>query len=286
MEILFDCLPCMLRQVLEASRMVTDDNKIQADIMKDSINVLSNYKNYTCSPELALAMHQIVKKHTGTVDPYENIKKDDINSALKVYPMLENYLVSKQNSLYWALKIAATGNIIDSAIYKNIDIEGCVEQELEKEFAICDLDLFENKLKTAKNILIIGDNAGETVFDKILIKNLAPKKCVYAVRNLPIINDATIYEAKLSGLDECAEIISSGSNAPGAVLSMCNLKFIDIYNNCDLIISKGQGNFEALSGNGKEIFFLLKAKCSMIANRLGVNIGDYVFVNYLNKSTR
>ncbi|HZJ78518.1 MAG TPA: ARMT1-like domain-containing protein [Clostridia bacterium] len=281
MKIFLDCLPCMLKQVLEATRMSTDDTQTQEEILMEAINILSEYKNYSCSPDLALAMHKTVKRHTGNNDPYEAVKQKDISAALKIYPKLKDFLKQKNNSLYWALKIAATGNIIDSAIYSNIDVEECVETELEKEFGLCDLEAFETKLKTAKTLLIIGDNSGETVFDKVLIEHLSPMlNMKYAVRSEPILNDATAKEACQSGLDEHVDIISSGSNAPGTILEKCNSTFIKLFNEADIIISKGQGNYEALSDCSRDIFFLLKAKCPMISKRFGVNLSDYVFIEH------
>ncbi|NLD49908.1 MAG: DUF89 family protein, partial [Clostridiaceae bacterium] len=169
------------------------------------------------------------------------------------------------------------GNIIDSAIYRDIDIEGCVEKEIEKEFSICDLEHLENKLKHAKSLLIIGDNAGETVFDRVLIEEFLYLDITYAVRSEPIINDATVKDACASGLDSCTRLISTGCNAPGLILDECSEEFLNIFNSADIVISKGQGNYESLSDQYKEIFFLLKAKCSVVSDKLGVNVNDYIF---------
>jgi len=103
MEIFLDCLPCMLRQVLEASRMATDDIDVQEKILIEATDVLSNYKKYSCSPDLALAMHQTVKKHSQKLDPYDIVKSRDIKAAKKVYPFLKSFLHEKNHSLYWAL---------------------------------------------------------------------------------------------------------------------------------------------------------------------------------------
>lgn len=208
-----------------------------------------------------------------------------MKAAEKVYPVLKSYLQNKQDKLYAALKIAATGNIIDSAIYSNIDIENCIEKELNNNFSICDLDCFEKKLKKAETLLIIGDNAGETVFDKVLAEYLSPLDIFYAVRSEPVINDATTEDAYCSDLDKYTTVISTGCNAPGAVLEKCSPEFINIFNKADIVISKGQGNFEALSECKREIFFLLKAKCSVIAKKLDVYINDYVFIRKDNKKT-
>lgn len=277
MEIFLDCLPCVLRQVLEASRMATDKIELQAKIMGEAIKILAEYKNYRCSPDIVKDMHQVVKSLTGVSDPYKALKERDIKTAIEAYPLLQGFAGNKQNKLYWALKTAATGNIIDSAIYNNLNFMASLENELAKEFSVCSLDLFEEKLKSAKSILIIGDNAGETVFDRVLIECLAGYEITYAVRSEPIINDATLQDAYDSGLNDYANIIATGCGAPGAILNECSPEFISVFNKADIVISKGQGNFEALSECQRPVFYLLKAKCIMIADRLKVNLNDYVF---------
>ena len=258
--------------------MATDEIAVQEKILIEATDIIANYKECGCSPELALKMHQTIKRHTGNIDPYQTVKRRDIKAAKEVYPFLKSFLQEKNNSLYWALKIAATGNIIDSAIYNNIDVKGCVKNELEKNFGLCDIDKLKNKLIKARTVLIIGDNAGETVFDKVLAEYLLQfsVKVTYAVRNNPIINDTTLKEAYESGLDSCTTIISTGCDAPGAILEKCNNEFNDLFNISDLVISKGQGNYEALSDCRRNMFFLLKAKCPVISNKIGVNINEYV----------
>lgn len=277
MEIYLDCLPCALRQVLEASRMATDKKELQAEIMTASIKQLTDYENHTCAPDIVRDLHQVVKAKTGVGDPYRKVKDRDIAAAEKLVPFLKKFLKEKENDLYWALKIAATGNILDAAIYNNLHFEKCIEDELNQEFACCDTDILKEKLKKARRILIIGDNAGETVFDRILLEHLKDYEITYAVRSMPIINDATVEDAHRSGLDDFAKIISTGCNAPGAFLRECSQEFLDELHHADIVISKGQGNFEALSDEPGEIFFLLKAKCPMIAEKLNVALKDYVF---------
>lgn len=275
MEILLDCVPCLLKQALEASRFATDDERLQELIINDSLEILNEYKSYKTSPELARDIHRTVKLRTGINDPYEKVKDKDLKAAKAVYPILKEFIATSDNKLYWALKTSATGNNLDSAIYGDVDVDKCVKQELQRSFAIDDSEIFKSKLATATNILIIGDNTGETVFDKVLIETLPDVTITYAVRDMPIINDATIEEAILSELDQVATIISSGCNAPGLILDECSEEFLSVYMQADIIISKGQGNFEALSEKGN-IFFLLKAKCPMIARRLDVELNDYV----------
>lgn len=277
MKLFLDCLPCLLRQVLEVSRRITDNIETQEKILIDSIKIISNYKKYRCAPLLAHKIHNIAKKYTGNFDPYYDIKKQDIKSAKQLYNNLLDFMEKQEDNLLAALKISATGNIIDSAVYSNLDIKSCIEVELSKDFTICDIDLFRKKLKTAKHIVILGDNSGETVFDKILCEYLKDYNITYVVRSEPIINDATVIEAEESGLNDCAQIVSSGCGSPGVILEKCNKEFLDIFYSADIVISKGQGNYEALSNSKRGIFYLLKVKCPMVAKDINSDINGYVF---------
>ena len=189
-------------------------------------------------------------------------------------------MAGKRDRLYWALKAAAAGNVLDSAVSSDYDIEKCVETELRKPFAFCDIELFKRDMGTAKSILIIGDNAGETVFDRVLIEEFPHLSLTYAVRSAPIINDATLEDAKASGLCKNGRIISTGCDAPGVLLNECSKAFLDIFYSADIVISKGRGNHETLSDCDRDIYFLLKAKCPVLAGLLGVGLNEYVFKFY------
>lgn len=284
MEVLLDCLSCSMRQLLDAARMSTDDEQLQAIIMDEGIALLATYNTYRNSPELCRAMHGIVKKYTGNDDPYKPIKDRDIEAALKLYPMLKQY-AEGGDRLYRALKVSATGNVIDSAVNSQLSIESCVQHELQKPFAICDEAPLRKRLKSAKSLLFVGDNAGETVFDRILLETLTPMEINYAVRSKPTLNDATPEEAIASGLSSCARIIPSGSDMPGVNMDEATEEFQRAFWESDIVICKGQGNFETLSDSGRDVFFLLKAKCQVLSRLLGVSLGDYVF-RYLPNESR
>ncbi len=255
MEITLDCIPCMLRQALEASRMVTDDVAIQEQIMKEALKMALQFETYRNSPDMAMHIHHVIKEITGIEDAYFEVKQRDLKAAQEMYPVLIDFMNQQDNKIYWALKTAATGNNIDAAIVQNVDVKLCVQNELSKVFAISDLDLFCEQMENAKTVLIIGDNSGETVFDKVLIEHLKNKKIYYAVREAPILNDATKKEAIESGIHKVAEVISSGSRAPGTILEECNAHFLEIFEEADIIISKGQGNYEGLSESKRASFF-------------------------------
>jgi uncharacterized protein with ATP-grasp and redox domains len=266
----------MLRQVTEASRLSSNDEEVHRAILYDAIRESEEYGRYACPPDLCALFQKIIEKHTGDSDPYADIKRNDIEKALKALPFIKSFLKKKGNSLYWALKVSAAGNLIDPAVLGTVDIEGSVSGELEREFSVSDITEFENKLKTAKSLMIVGDNAGETVFDRVLIEHLSDLEVLYAVRSSPILNDATAEDAYASGLGECAKVIETGSEKAGTILSECGPEFLKEFERADIVISKGQGNYETLD-SGRDVFYLLKAKCPVIAAQFGVPLGGYVF---------
>lgn len=279
MEIYLDCLPCVLRQALEASRMSTEDIELQKLIMDDVLNVLNQYKTFRNPPEIGREIHRIVKNRTGISDPYYQIKQKDLCMALGLYPRVKHLVESREDRLYWALKAAAIGNALDSAICIGYDMGKDLNEELEKPFAFYDISVFNRQMKTAKNLLVIGDNAGETVFDCLLLEQFPNLELTYAVRSSPIINDATIEEARSSGLDQYARIVSTSCDAPGVLLEECNQTFLDIFYGSDIVISKGQGNYETLSDSdcGRDVYFLLKVKCPVLSEIMNVELNKYVF---------
>jgi uncharacterized protein with ATP-grasp and redox domains len=257
--------------------MSTKDVGLHGEIMNEAIGLLGRYQAYRNAPDVCRDMHKIVKCKTGVADPYREVKQKDLQLALSLLPKLQKLIDGKQDRLYWALKIAATGNVLDFAVNTGANIEESMDRELQKAFAICDAPMLEQQLKTAKSILVIGDNTGETVFDCILLAQFPHLERTYAVRSAPIINDATIEDAKASGLHQYANIISTGCDVPGVILEEGTKEFLDIFNHADIVICKGQGNYETLNDCGREIYFLLKAKCPVLADLLNVSINDYVF---------
>ena len=277
MKIFLECLPCLLRQALDAAKKASDDPIIHGETLDEALSLLQNYRDFRNSPDLTRHIHEIVKRKTGNNDPYAKNKADDLKAAQKLYPFLRESLERNGNDLTYALKIAAVGNVLDSAIYSDLDVEACIRKEIDHPFAHCDEDAIKKRLAKAKTVLVIGDNAGEAIFDRLLIERLqASAKIYYAVRGEPIINDVTMEEALCAELDRVAQLISTESKIPGTIVSECSPTFQKLFWEADVVISKGQGNYETLSDEAREIFFLLKAKCPMIAKSLGVPLGGYV----------
>jgi uncharacterized protein with ATP-grasp and redox domains len=219
----------------------------------------------------------------GADDPFEKAKKESNDLALSLYPRLKEIVKSSEDSLYQALKVAAAGNIIDLGINRNYDIDKALQHSLETGFSKDDYASFLQKLGNIKEILFLGDNAGEIVFDKILVEELVQKgkKVIYAVKEGPVLNDATISDAVYAGMDKVAEIITTGSNFLGVSLRRIPVTFLSRLKAAELILSKGQANFESLEGEelarGKA-FFLLKIKCGEVGRIAGAEFGDVVFI--------
>ena len=286
MKTYLDCIPCFLRQALDTARLSTNDEKAQRMILNQVLSFLvkffqNNSGEVPTPPHIARHIYRIIKEVTNCEDPYHEIKVKYNEIALNMYPEHKNIVENSSDPLLTAIRLAIAGNIIDfGATGGQFDLKATLKEALTREFAIYHYDIFCDGLKKTKTLLYIGDNAGEIVFDKILIKEILKThrlKVYYAVKSVPVINDATIEDAEQVKMNNVAEVIATGSDAPGTILNLCSEEFLKIYNNADMIISKGQGNYETLSEeNKKDIFFLLKAKCALIAEHLKVKVGDIV----------
>jgi len=275
MRTYLDCLPCFLSQALRAARIATDD---EAEIKRvlDAVGMmLSEIPLDSTPPETGRRIYQKVGEITGNRDPYKELKEESTRGALDLYPRLKGRVAASRDRVATAMRIAIAGNVIDFGPDRAFDVEREIENTLQMDAAIWDYPGFEESLSKSSEILYIGDNAGECVFDRILIEELK-RPVIYVVRDTPVINDATHEDAVQAGIDKVATIMSSGTDAPGTILNTCSKEFRNIYERSQFIISKGQGNYEALSTERCPICFLLKAKCQVIANDMGVQEGDIV----------
>jgi uncharacterized protein with ATP-grasp and redox domains len=275
MKTYLDCLPCFLNQALRAARIATDDERKVKEVLDEVGMMLKNIPIENSPPETGRLIYRKVSEITGNGDPFRKIKDKSTKKALSLYPSLKSHVEKSNDRLLAAIRIAIAGNVIDFGPDRAFDIEKDTYETLKKDFVICDYGRFKDCLDKTDEILYIGDNAGECVFDKILIEEMK-KPTIYVVRNTPVINDATYKDAVKAGIDEVATILSSGTDAPGTVLKTCSLEFKNVYNNSKFIISKGQGNYEALSNEKSPVFFLLTLKCQVIANDIGAVEGDII----------
>ena len=275
-----DCFPCFLGQALEATRMATKDEGIHRKVLNSVLSILSNISIYSSPPEIALLIHQRVKAITGSPDPYQEAKKRQNELAMQYENILSNQIAEMSNPLKAAMMLAAIGNAIDLAPGHPVqDIYKRYMEFINRGFAYDDYELFCAKLVQSRSILFLGDNAGEIVWDKILIEELLDHSnldIIYAVRGFPILNDATMEDAEFVGMAQLVKVISNGSEAPGTLLNRCSEEFISKFKQSDLILAKGQGNYESLSRENRPIFFLLNVKCPVIAEDVHCEIGDII----------
>lgn len=260
--------------------MATDDENLWMKGLKEIVEIMPELLKLPTPTHVGKIIHSLPKKLLGNDDPYRKVKIEQTQKALQFYSSLKNIVKDSDDPLLTAIKIATAGNTIDYVMESNFDIGEIIEEMMQKNFVINDYAKFQKDINNIKEIMYLVDNAGETVFDKILIEELNKRgiQVLYAVRGSPIINDATEEDAKLAGIDKIAKIINSGTNAPGVILEYCNTEFCDLFYKSKLIISKGQGNYEALSDINAPIYFIFKVKCQGVAKHLNLSIGDMVFM--------
>jgi uncharacterized protein with ATP-grasp and redox domains len=272
MRTFIDCIPCFFEQALRAGRIATDDEQVLKHLLDELGSNLKHISLENTPPETGRLIYRMVREITGNPDPFRELKRESTQQALAQYPYLKEVIGESSDSLLTAIRVAIAGNVIDFGASATYDIDTAIKDALEKDFAICDYSAFKRRLGDSESILYIGDNAGETVFDKLLIEQMS-KPTTYVVREMPVINDATAEDAIQAGIDKIATIVSSGTDAPGTILSTCSPEFKEMLSSAEFVIAKGQGNYEGLSTEDHSIFFLLKAKCQIIADDIGVAKG-------------
>ena len=275
MRTFLDCYPCFLRQALDAARLVGADDGQQRAILNRVLEVLRRVELSSTPPEIGDQVHRIVRQEVGNSDPYREAKEASTRQALALYPWLKELVREADDPLDVAVRLSIAGNIIDLALDQRYELRDEVERVLAQPFAVDDRVAFREALAKADRVLYLADNAGETVFDRVLIEVL-DVPVLYAVKGGPVLNDATREDALAAGLDQVAEVVSSGSDAPGTILDRCSQGFRQLYDEAEMVIVKGQANYETLSEAGPNLFFLLQVKCPVIARDVGVPVGSIV----------
>lgn len=278
MNLKSDCLSCLLNQSLRVAKNLNLDEITSKKMMQVASASISNYDEV--SPPVAAAdLYPKLASFSNSNDVYKEIKKISTQKAMSLLPS-----ISKQvKNISDAIKAAVAGNVIDFATPSHFELDAEFEKIFEINFTTDDEALFFEYLKKAETFMIVGDNVGEHVFDKLLLEQIAKEypalKLYYAVRGEPIINDVTLLEANEIKLEEVATVVDSGVNTPGLAYDHASDAFMDLYNSMDLIIAKGMGNYECLEGvEDERIFHLFKVKCDVVASEVGIELGDLVFM--------
>lgn len=277
MKVHLDCFPCFLRQSLIALRCGTRDSELQEKILK---SVLEEVEKADTSRPPAYAttfIHRKIRQMLGK-DPFAGIKSEYNQIALGLYPSLKKIVKESDDPLRTASRLAIAGNVIDFGIFTSIDIEGAVNKALNFPLAVDDYPAFRDSVGNAKEVFYLLDNAGEIVFDRILIETLKSlgKEIIAVVKGSPVINDCTAADALEAGLTGVCEIIDNGSDSVGTILEWTSTSFRERYARAYFVISKGQGNFETLTDPKKTIAYLFQSKCEVVSKELGLSLGSMI----------
>jgi len=277
----YSCILCFTKSV----NKVLNKNNVSKENRKrfedEYLAYLDTIADDNSMPEVMREVQEKLKKILNTKDIYKD-EKDATNShMLSLYPTLKEIVENSDNKYLTALKISTAGNIIDFGPDIEINIEKTIDGVLKSDYAVDESDDLKVAIQNAERILYLGDNSGEIVADKLFIETLG-KPVVFAVKDGPILNDVTVEDAKLVKMDEVATVISNGDNTPSTIIERTSKEFKDIFNTADLIISKGQGNFEGLCRrNDPRIFFNLMVKCDVVANMFNTVKGEYILSRYV-----
>lgn len=274
-------------QALATARLAGASPKQQEEVLIGFSRILPGLSLDATPPELSRHLYRLISEVTGNEDPFRDLKRKSNALALGILRQLGES-VCREDGLYYAVLLAIAGNIIDYGLVETLDITKELERILGRDGRATDqvrrpifhYDQFKACLEKAGSILYLADNAGETVFDRLLIEQIRKTspgvRIVYAVKERPIINDALLEDARECGIEALAEVITSGSDLPGTVLSLCNEEFVRAFRDADMVVVKGQGNYETLSEETGPLFFLFMAKCAVVARHLGCSRGDII----------
>ena len=287
MRSLLACIPCFVRQAVDAVSMVTKDESVREKVIREVLRAAAEMDLSQSPPAMAQWIHRLIRDTTGNSDPYRDVKRQFNRLALGLYSGLKARIEESPDPLDTAVRIAIAGNVIDFGPGTDVterDVHEAIRHALASSLngAVAEL---ADAVSHAGSILYLADNAGEIVFDRLLIERLPLEKVTVCVRGRPVLNDATLIDAETAGLTKLAEVIDNGSDAPGTILEDCDEGFRRRFDQADLVLAKGQGNYETLSDVDKSIFFLFKAKCAAVADKLGCHVGSLVVRRLAGETT-
>ncbi len=276
-----ECVACIFSQALRVCQTLGIDKQTTKRVLDEVASMVPGFSFSQTPPQVAADVYPRIADILGVDDIYRDYKAEAVRHAASIADTVEKRVFGARNRFHAALKASVAGNVIDLAATHSFSLEEEVARVFETPFAVDDSEELYRALLDAKRLLFIGDNAGEHLFDRILLRIIAEEfpqiETGYAVRGRPIINDITLKEAKEAGIDKVARIIDSGVDTPGFDLQRLSEEARKFYESADLVIAKGMGNYESMNDTStKPTFYLLKVKCSVVASSLNRNIGDII----------
>ncbi|WP_319230363.1 ARMT1-like domain-containing protein [Draconibacterium orientale] len=274
----YECLICQVKALQKRMDKYEIAEEKRNKIVSQAISTIAGIDlDKSFSPEITSNILREMEKESDVKDPYGAEKKESNHALLARYNEFRNKVEESEDKFDTALRYAIAGNIIDFGPTHHFDVDGTIERVFQTTFAVDDSEALKTEIKKAKTILYLGDNCGEIVMDKLFLETIGHPNVVFAVRDQPILNDATLKEAREVGLHKVATLITNGDNTPSTLLHRVSKEFLEIYRSADLIISKGMGNFEGLMDeNDRRLFYLMMIKCPVIGQKVGAEKGDFV----------
>lgn len=270
-----ECYGCFVQQALDAMNSADVDQNTQTTTLKKILRKLGKSETSLSPPEHANYTNIVIRESVGIDDLYAEVKRKSHQMALDILEDLKDLSKQGKDTLKQGLKISAAGNMIDIVHAREYHVWHEVEATVGQELKGGGVEAFRRRITKSPYMLYLADNVGETVFDRVFIETL-DIPVIYAVKGGPILNDATLEDAVAAGIDQVAEIIETGSRGPGTILNQCSDEFQQLYEKSDLILAKGQANYESLDNQGDRIFFLLRVKCPIISREINSPIDSIV----------
>jgi uncharacterized protein with ATP-grasp and redox domains len=278
MKLHLDCIPCLVRQTLDAAKQLNLEDTTARALLRRTLELLPRLDWDLPPPAIAREIHRSIRELTGDPDPYLREKISETKLALELLPSIEAMVDASEYPFLTAVSFSIAGNAIDLGATESseVNVNEVFRQALAAPVDNAAVRRLESAVQDAERVLFLADNAGEIVFDRPLLEKIGHQKVTIAVRGAPVINDATLDDAERSGITDRFRVISNGSDTPGTSLSNCSSAFLEHFKRADLVIAKGQGNYETLSDHPVHLVFLFIAKCAAVAEKLGVETGRFV----------
>jgi damage-control phosphatase, subfamily I len=274
-----DCFPCFLKQTVFALKLATSDQELQERVIKSVLEDIAAADTSKPPAYATTFIHRKIRRMLGA-DPFSQIKSEYNKIALGLCTSLKSMMKESNDPLRTAVRLSIAGNVIDFGVFTSVDISGSIRRAVEEDLACDEYKAFSSRLNDVQKVLFLTDNSGEIVFDRLLIERLVAegKRVEAVVKGAPVINDSTIEDARESGLTEVCEVTENGSDCVGTIPGEITKEVLDKLMAAEMVISKGQANFETLADMDKEIFFLFQSKCEVISRELGVPEGSMLLM--------
>jgi hypothetical protein len=277
------CIPCIVKQAYNSSNMFTKGNKkLQLKILKEVCFEIHSISSNNSAPYFSSKIQTIIGKYVGSTNLYGPIKEINLKRIKRFYKFVKILIDESSDTLETAMRAAIIANAVDLGANPDFDLNYEINRISSSDIDLSALASFKKDLHKAKLILYIGDNYEEALFDKFLLNELKNIDTVFAVRSRQVLNDITLDDAKRLNIHKICRVIESGSTIAGTDLNECTPEFLNLYKNADIVIAKGQGNYETLIDEKRSIYFLFKVKCEAIERKSGFPKGKGILLNNQN----